>query len=138
MFSLDSYVEGEKGETVPKAMRDAIFAYQYDFLNHWANYPLKKRDQKIPITIDFLNKNVKSGDVLCRYQGTGIGSLEAWGTGGMCSHVGIFMWGQGADQGTLFFLQSDQKGIRICTAAEMLEQNDGTASVIFPLAPQWR
>jgi hypothetical protein len=88
--------------------------------------------------VDFLKKTIKSGDVLCRYQGTGIGSLEVWATGGMCSHMGIFMWGLGADADKLFFLQSDQKGIRICSIEEMWEQNDGTASVILPLAPEMR
>jgi hypothetical protein len=118
LYSMDSYVEGEKGETTPKAVRDAIFAYQYEWLNHWAGYPLKKRSPKVPITVDFLNKNIKTGDVLCRYQGTGIGSLEVWATGGMCSHMGIFMWGQGSDQDKLYFIQSDAKGIRICSIEE--------------------
>jgi hypothetical protein len=122
LYSLDSYVEGEKGEKTPKAIRDMIFAYQYDWLHHWSGYPLKKRKPKVPITVDFLKKNVKTGDVLCRYQGTGIGSLEIWATGGMCSHMGIYMWGQeDHNKDQLFFLQSDQKGIRICSIEEMWE-----------------
>jgi hypothetical protein len=43
LFAGDKLVEGEEGAKTPKAIRDAIFAYHYDWLHHWSGYPLKKR-----------------------------------------------------------------------------------------------
>lgn len=43
LFALDGEVQEEKGEKTPKAIRDAIFAYHYEWLNHWGGYQLVPR-----------------------------------------------------------------------------------------------
>lgn len=138
MFALDSDVEDEKGETTPKAIRDAIFAYHYEWLHHWADYPLKKRTQKVKMTPEIISTIAKTGDVFCRFAGTGLSSLIIWGTGAQCTHMGMFAWRTIDGEKQLRVLQSNGKGISEMSIAKFWETNDGTAIALLPLAPEYR
>lgn len=53
------------------------------------------RKIKTPTTLDWINRNVKSGDIYCVYGEAGMGDVILFATGGVCSHVGMFLWEKG-------------------------------------------
>lgn len=136
LFAGDSFVEDTKGEKTPKYIRDAIFAYHYDWLHHWAGYPLKKRHPKVATTPEFISSIAKTGDSFCRFAGTGLSSLILWGTGAQCSHMGMFFWRKVDGKDELHVLQSNGQGISEMPIAEFWKTNDGTAIILLPLAPE--
>lgn len=99
---------------------------------------LVKREVKQVIDPDWMRKYAKSGDVLCRFIGTGLSSLVMWGTGGPCSHMLMFMWGRGDEEGKLMVIQSNGKGIWRQTVDDFWLENDGSAISMFPLSPEAR
>lgn len=142
LFALDGEVEDEKGEKTPKAIRDAIFAYHYDWLNTWAGYELVKRSEKVATTPEIIKTFVNTGDGFCRFAGTGLSSLIIWGTGSTCTHMGMFMWRDvGGGNKELHVFQSNGQGISEMTIEKFWETNDGTAIIVLPLSPdikqQW-
>jgi hypothetical protein len=138
LFAGDSFVEDAKGEKTPKAIRDAIFAYHYEWLHHWAGLPLKKRKPKVTMTPEIISTIAKTGDSFCRFAGTGLSSLILWGTGAQCSHMGMFIWRKIDGKDQLNVLQSNGQGISEMSISKFWETNDGTAIALLPLAPEWR
>ena len=138
MFMRDPLVEDERGEKTPPEIRNMIYQYHYHWLEKWEGLELVKRDIKKPIDADWMRKNAKSGDVLCRFEGTGLSSLVMWGTGGPCSHMLMFMWGRGDQEGQLMVLQSNGKGVWRQPVDDFWKENDGTSISMFPLSPESR
>lgn len=138
LFLADPFVEGPKGEKVPSWLRDYVYKYHYKWLHKWQGMKLFKRKQKAKIDGDWMRKNAKSGDILCRFAGTGLSSLIMWGTGSRCSHIAMFMWGRGTETGDLFVVQSNGRGIWKQPVDDFWKENDGTAVAMLPLHPDWR
>ena len=67
----------------------------------------KKRNLKVPITYDWLMNHVKSGDIYCQYSPSGGSTVILFGTGGVCSHVGMFLW----EGDHLYFVESNPPDI---------------------------
>ena len=66
-----------------------------------------ERNIKHNITYDWLARNVKSGDVYCAYSASGGSTAIIFGTGGVCSHVGMFLW-----EGTkLWFVETNPPSV---------------------------
>jgi hypothetical protein len=82
------------------------------------------RKVKHTITYDWLVQNIKSGDVYCQYDQGGMGTTILWGTGGVCSHVGIFLW----EQNKLYFVEMNPPEAHRFDAATYFPQivADGT------------
>ena len=95
LFAADPWLEGPIGEKVPPEIRDFAYKYHYEWLHKWQGMQLKKRTAKVQIDGDWMRKHAKSGDIMCRFAGTGLSSLIMWGTGSKCSHIAMFMWGRG-------------------------------------------
>ena len=72
-----------------------------------------ERKIKHKITYDWLTKNVKSGDVYCAYSASGSSTGILFGTGGVCSHVGMFLW-EGAK---LWFVETNPPSVHRFDAA---------------------
>ena len=53
-------------------------------------------------------------DTFCEYDQGGMDITILWGTGGVCSHVGIFLW----DCSTLYFVESNAPDINRYEATE--------------------
>jgi hypothetical protein len=135
LFITDPFLEGPIGEKVPPELRDFAYKYHYEWLNKWEGIKLIERKPKAKIDADFLKRNAKSGDIICRFSGTGLSSLIMWGTGSQCSHLAMFMWGRGDESNTLFVLQSNGRGIWKQPVDHFWAENDGAALVMLPLDP---
>lgn len=135
---MDSWVEDEKGEKTPKAIRDAIFAYHYDWLHNWSGYELVSRKNTVATTPDIIKTLAKSGDAFCRFAGTGLSSLIIWASGSYCTHFGMFIWRTIDGNNVLRVLQSNGQGINEVSIEDFWATNDGTAIILLPLAPEWR
>lgn len=138
LFIADPLLDGQIGEKVPQALRDLAEEYHYTWLKKWQGAELKKRNPKVQITPKFLEQHAKSGDVLCRFAGTGISSLVMWGTGATCSNIAMFMWGRGDQKDRLFVVQSNSKGIWKQPVDDYWSENDGAGLVMLPLDPKVR
>jgi hypothetical protein len=138
LFIADPWLEGPVGEKVPEDIREFAYKYHYEWLHKWQGMELKKREAKVQIDGDWLKKHAKSGDVLCRFAGTGLSSLIMWGTGSKCSHIAMFMWGRGDQKDMLFVVQSNGRGIWKQPVNDFWAENDGTAVAMLPLDPKIR
>ena len=57
--------------------------------------------------LDWILQTVQSGDVYCQYGGDSVGTVILFGTGGVCNHVGMFLW----EGSTLYFVESSGPGV---------------------------
>lgn len=111
--------------------------FSADFLNFLPKWAIKKlkddnfrklerltgaksveRKIKYKITYDWLVKNVKSGDVYCVYSAGGGSTAILWGTGGVCNHVGMFLW----EGSKLWFVETNPPSVRRFDASTYFDQ----------------
>lgn len=59
--------------------------------------------------IEWLRENIRSGDVICTRYSNAFNLLINWASGGICSHVGIFLWGNKSNSDKLYLLESNWK-----------------------------
>lgn len=125
---------------LPPTWYEKLYDNHYKFLHKWEGLKLVQREPKILLGPDFFERNAKSGDIMCRYAGTGTSSIILWATGSQCSHIAVYMWGlQGtADEGKLFVLQSNEDGIWKQPIADFWGQNMNTTTVLLPLSAKYR
>lgn len=125
---------------LPAAWYEKMYDNHYRFLHKWEGLKLVERKPKILLGPDFFERNSKSGDIMCRYAGSGTSSIILWATGAQCSHIAVYMWGlEGtADEGKLFVLQSNEDGIWKQPIADFWADNQNTTTVLLPLSPVYR
>ena len=125
---------------LPVSWYEKLYDNHYRFLHRWEGLKLVQRNPKILLGPDFFERNAKSGDIMCRYAGTGTSSIILWATGSQCSHIAVYMWGlpNTADAGKLFVLQSNEDGIWKQPIAEFWAMNWNTTTVMLPLAAKYR
>lgn len=99
-----------------------------------------KRSPKVQLDTAWLEKNVQSGDCYCVFGASGTDSLIGWGTGSVCTHSGMFIWGQGDDSGTLHFIESrtGSDGQHVGTVSDKWTSDDLTARVLLKLDDEHR
>ena len=105
------------GNLFPKWFLDLNRRKMYTRLEKLTGVQSYKRDVKIPTTLDWIYKNVRSGDVFCEYGGDETAVLIVFGTGGVCNHVGMFLWD---DQNNLWMVESNPPVVRKTLAKDRL------------------
>lgn len=125
---------------LPASWAEKMYDDHYRFLHRWEGLKLVPRHPKILLGPDFFERNAKSGDIMCRYAGTGTSSIIVWATGAQCSHIAVYMWGleNTPDAGKLFVLQSNDEGIWKQPIADFWAQNLNTTTVMLPLSADSR
>ena len=96
-----------------------------------------QRNVKKPIDYNWLVSNVKSGDVYCQYSNGGGSTVILFGTGGVCSHVGMFLW----EGDTLYSVESNPPDIhRFVTKTWLkdVQSDPGNLLVLLQLSDENR
>lgn len=125
---------------LPATWYEKMYDNHYKFLHRWEGLKLVERTPKILLGPDFFERNAKSGDIMCRYAGSGTSSIILWATGAQCSHIAVYMWGleDTADSGKLFVLQSNENGIWKQPIKDFWADNMNTTTVLLPLASKYK
>jgi hypothetical protein len=125
---------------LPASWYEKMYDNHYRFLHRWEGLKLVEREPKVLLGPDFFERNAQSGDIMCRYAGSGTSSMILWATGAQCSHIAVYMWGKVGtpDQGQLFVLQSNENGIWKQPIADFWADNQNTTTVLLPLAANYR
>jgi hypothetical protein len=87
------------------------------------------RTIKHKITYEWLRNNARSGDVYCSYSNRGASTAILFGTGGVCSHVGMFLW----ENDKLWFVETNPPSVRRFDAATYFDQIAGPGVENFSL-----
>lgn len=126
--------------SLPASWYEKMYDNHYRFLHRWEGLKLVERKPKVMLGADFFERNAKSGDIMCRYAGSGTSSIILWATGAQCSHIAVYMWGKKGttDQGKLFVLQSNEDGIWKQPIADFWADNQNTTTVMLPLSATYR
>ena len=126
--------------SLPASWYEKMYDNHYRFLHRWEGLKLVERKPKVLLGADFFERNAKSGDIMCRYAGSGTSSIILWATGAQCSHIAVYMWGKKgtADQGKLFVLQSNEDGIWKQPIADFWADNQNTTTVMLPVSAAYR
>lgn len=115
---------------LPKWLIREIKIRNYKKLEQLTGAKSVDRKVKSPITLQWLYNNVKSGDVYCQYGPDGGSTAIVFGTGGVCSHVGMFLW----EGSTLYFVESNPPTIHKYNAATyfqgILNDPDNNLSIL--------
>ena len=88
---------------LPKAVVDRMRDQDLQKLKKLTGVQSVQRKPKVQTDYNWLAANVKSGDVYCQYSEDGGSTFIIFGTGGVCSHVGMFLW----EGTTLYFVESN-------------------------------
>lgn len=94
-----------------------------------------KRTQVNPISVEWLKSYIEDGDCFCSYTPEGLSFLINIGTGGQCSHTGIFLWGENEEKvKELYILESSNDGVVKTEISKWLKRDGGdTVRVNFAI-----
>lgn len=102
---------------LPKWLVRKILDDNYRKLERLTGQKSVERKVKHAITYEWLAQNVKSGDVYCEFTESGGNMVILFGTGGVCDHVGMFLW----EGPTLYFVEMSQPHVRRMDAKTYLD-----------------
>lgn len=139
-FFIVDYLTMSLDLHLPADYYEKLYDEHYRFLHRWEGLKLVPRNPKVLLGPDFFERNAKSGDIMCRYAGSGTSSMILWATGAQCSHIAVYMWGEKDtdDEGKLFVLQSNENGIWKTSIENFWNDNMNTTTVMLPLAKKYR
>lgn len=86
-----------------------LIARNMKIMNKATGRKIIERTDKTPMSMEWVKKNIRSGDVYCDNWESGVEILINMATGSECEHTGVFMWGIGDDEGQLYMVQSNGK-----------------------------
>ena len=122
---------------LPKAVLDKLRDKNLLRLKQLTGANSVERKEKKKLDYAWLAANVKSGDVYCQYSEDGSTTFIIYGTGGVCSHVGMFLW----EGTTLYFVEANPPDVHRYEARGWLAKldADGRTNInILQLADQYR
>ena len=101
---------------LPKWVMDSMRHVQLKKLKELTGVQSVVRKVKHRLDYDWLAATVKSGDVYCQYSESGSNTAIIFGTGGVCAHVGMFLW----EGTTLYFVEANPPDVHRYEARQWL------------------
>ena len=94
---------------LPKNARLALQLRNYQKIEKLTGEKSVWRHPKTKIDMNWMSQNVQSGDVYCTFGPNARDTIVIYGTGGVCEHVGMFLWD---NNGVLWMVESNGPGIK--------------------------
>ncbi len=88
---------------LPKWLMDSMRHQQLARLKQLSGVQSVARKIKHKLGYEWLAATVKSGDIYCKYAENGGNTAIIFGTGGVCAHIGMFLW----EGSTLYFVEAN-------------------------------
>ena len=135
-MTLETFFLNFSSSWFTKEQYQALIDQNWKFMHRMWGRKIEERADSTPLSLEWCLNNIRSGDVYCDYGASGLGLLTTWGTGGQCSHTGIFLWGRGEDEGKLFMVESNTPIIRKKEFTQWFRPNNRVSRVLKRLSPE--
>lgn len=118
LMTVSMFVGPALAKFLPPKMRMRIVDQAYKKLESMTGAKAVTRSIRKQIDFEWIKRNVKSGDVFCNYGENGASNTLIFGTGGVCCHVGMFLW----ENDELYFVESTHLDVHWIKASEWWSQ----------------